>query len=133
MKKLISIWIAMAVLAFFNSVAMARDLTASEKDIVIKAVKSELIDPNGARFKWVKISPKFTFDNEKDFANYCVLVSAKNAFGKFVADKPFMVFLIWSKAEGFSATLTDKPDSSNPQGIFHICAEEGYTDFSSAK
>lgn len=131
MKNIITAVVTLVVLAFFSNAAIARDLSASEKDAVIKAVKSELIDSDSAKFKWGKIADRFT--TETDNAYYCVLVNSKNSSGKFVGYRPIKFFLIWSKVEGFAATVVNMPDPQYPRDIYKFCSEDGYKDFSSAK
>lgn len=105
--------------------AMARDLTLKEKAIIVKAVKRDLVDPESARFKWVKLAPEI---NTKDaLAWYCGLVNSKNSFGGYVGDAPFAVLVAWKNGKPMptSVVLQDHPEV--------LCSPDGITDLSSAE
>lgn len=121
MKKLIVILMVLATA--FGGTVRAQDLTESEKDAVIKAIKDELNDPDSAKFKWGEISPQFA---GKAFVNYCLLVNTKNIYGGYAGFQPYLVMLFWSDKEGFSATVGNKPNPKYLKGIYNMCDEDGY-------
>jgi hypothetical protein len=75
-----------AIVAFQASAAQAaaRPLTPAEKMIIQHGVESELLDPDGAKFRLGPDQPA-----AKGF--YCGLVNAKNAYGGYTG---FTVFFI---------------------------------------
>lgn len=67
----------------------ARDLSSAEREIVEAAVRRELRDPASAVFQHTKI---FTSNAPYKYSGkYCLLVNAKNGFGGYAGNEPFML------------------------------------------
>jgi len=126
--------------AFVISVSLAADLTNAEKTIVENSVKSELKDPESARFKSLPIpdGAKGEFKTENISAiTYCGLVNSKNSFGGYSGDVPYSVFLVRQEdSSAISAVLSiGSADWGSPssRAILETCGDAGYTNFSLAK
>lgn len=131
MKRLISIVVTALMLAA-GTEAIARDkLSQEEKLMIMKAVKKELIDPESARFKWVKLVNSVDTKSDVMVKSYCGLVNSKNSYGGYVGDRPYSVTLGWSKGK------MDKDIyvlmNSDPEITYLLCAKKGYADFSDAE
>ena len=72
-----------------------RDLSPVERSIIADAVRSELKDPESARFKW---GSPIRSEGESVGFIYCGLVTAKNSLGGYTGDEIFMVVVIVRKS-----------------------------------
>lgn len=127
MKKLM-IAVVVLVMGSVCNTAMARDvLTEKEKVIIMKAVKSELKDPESARFKWPKLAKDVDMKSDAVAINYCGLVNAKNSYGGYVGDRPFNAVLTWSKGRMDDLFVTAKIESDINIAVA-VCSDFGYAD-----
>lgn len=132
MKKLIYLISTLFfVVALAGHEAMARDtLTAKERETIEKAVKRELLDPESARFKWMRLPPGTS--TKSSSITYCGLVNSKNSYGGYVGDRPFQVVIMWSeKGTLLSEIYVFIRDDT--ERTLKICADEGYSNLSAAE
>lgn len=113
----------LALLIFGNGPTFARDLLDHEKELIVKAVKRNLLDPDSARFKWVPL--------QEEIRVYCGLVNSKNTFGGYTGDAPYIVFLFWTEQTLKGAMPlkigTAAANSTASTVVIKQCAENGYT------
>ena len=120
--------IAVAALMGVQSTALARELTPAEKEIVADAVRDRLRDPNSAMFKWGPIqSETQSFDSGEGSTTYCGYVNSRNAFGGFVGDTPYRVFLVVVDGVVAVAAMIGMGGSqSDTEVTYQLCNEDGY-------
>lgn len=72
-----------------------RDLTEAEKKLIGPALAKGLKDPDSAKFSWGKVPKQMP---PAEFY-YCGMVNAKNSYGGYVGEKPFvaMFFVLNNK------------------------------------
>jgi hypothetical protein len=79
-----------------------RDMTPAEKKFLMEALSKDLKDPGSAQFKWSQIpepaSPGGT-------VHYCATVNAKNSYGGYVGQKPFIATVNFTNNKMTSASL----------------------------
>ncbi|MCG9027337.1 hypothetical protein [Laribacter hongkongensis] len=95
----------------------ARDLTGKEKQVVIKAVKERLKDPDSAKFKFG--------DYKGDFV-YCAQVNAKNSYGGYTGFVPFQVGMLEKTGPIKNVFLFGIGDAAQESAISISCSREGY-------
>lgn len=120
--------------------ASAADLTDKEKALVRESVKAKLKDPDSARFKWLPIAGNQTEADGATMMMYCGVVNARNSFGGYVGDVPYLVALVKhlnpKDTRAVSIVIAiGKANWNSPssKAIVNTCRDKGYTDFELAK
>lgn len=125
--------IGAALLAATALGAEARELSKKERTIVETAVKSSLKDPASATFKWLPLLP-----SADPAQPYCGLVNAKNSYGGYVGDAPFLVMVVTEGGDKILHAVvigmaTGDPTDTDSQVTRSFCTDYGYGDFHLAK
>lgn len=102
------------------------DLTARNKQDIIKQVKDKLLDGESARWRWPK--------HVAAFGMYCGFVNAKNRMGAYTGFTPFMVFGgvgDGPKSTGEYAVMqstfaSDDVSDSDTAIVNKMCTDNGY-------
>ncbi|KAA1053792.1 hypothetical protein [Azospirillum argentinense] len=113
--------VSVALAAALGSAAAARELTKEEKAAISKAIQEQLKDPESIRITWEPLHSDET---------YCGTVNARNSFGGYVGDAPFIVTLkrIKGRMAPIGLDIGDPRDSvRNNKAIMDACLSEGYS------
>ena len=114
-KKIGMMLVGVSLLAAFS--VSARELTAKEKDLIAGEVKSQMKDPESARFSWQDYLGSVT---------YCFYVNGKNSYGGYTGDTPVVAIVLQDdKGALFSASTTIYGGDNRSIGQ-EICAASGY-------
>jgi hypothetical protein len=63
-----------------------RDLSQSEKDVIVHAVSLSIVNPSSAQFRWPQIA-----NTEDGSINYCGMVKAQSAFPSYSGWQAYIV------------------------------------------
>jgi len=120
--------VAVVALIGVHSTVLARELTPAEKEIVADAVRDRLRDPHSAMFKWGPIRGETkSYDSSEGSTTYCGYVNSRNAFGGFVGDTPYRVFLVFVDGVVTIAAMIGMGGSQTDTDItYELCNEDGY-------
>jgi len=128
-KVLIRTMLVVATLIGLQSTALARDLTLAEKKIVADVLRDRLRDPASAMFKWGPLqgAVKSYDDSSETSIVYCAYVNSRNAYGGFVGDTPFRVFLVLiNDVVAIAAVVGIGGSQIQTDTTYDLCAEDGY-------
>lgn len=127
-NALYGLLLAIVALYGFQTSALARDLTASEQEIVSDAIKDRLRDPASAVFKWGVLEGAVTpADDNSSSAIYCGYVNSRNAYGGFVGDTPYSTFLMFVDDTVVSAVVLGLGGARREtNAAYDFCAQNGY-------
>lgn len=102
-------------------VTKTRPLSTPEQKVVQDSVRQELKDPQSATFKMLPIN------EDGAPGTYCGMVNAKNSFGGYVGDTPFMA-TVTRRAGEVVSSFAMLPDSSQfgRTILLDMCAKKGY-------
>lgn len=111
--------LAFATYALWSNGVEARTLSNHEKQAIAAKIRKELKDPESARFMWMPLI-------ESAGSEYCGLYNAKNSYGGYAGNKPFMAFVsgIGSSFKVDSVMLPDGDDEAVAFSV--VCGEKGY-------
>ncbi len=102
--------------------ASANDVPEWVREIVTKAVKDELKDPDSAKFRWLPHQP--------GNSHYCGMVNAKNSYGGYGGFVPFLAVIPSEQIAGARAVVfaigRDDPRDFDTQFIVEQCAKHGF-------
>ncbi|ELR5933832.1 hypothetical protein ACWJQT_26090 [Klebsiella pneumoniae] len=116
MKKVI---IGTIFFSLFFGLAEARPLTREEKSVIESSVRSQLKDPDSAKFTF----PNLLEGNLTDLpGRYCGKVNAKNSYGGYSGDQWFATNVNTIK-NGKVEVYTQE---GSPLNIAEICKQGGY-------
>lgn len=115
-----------AALGLLTAQASAAGTTLSEqnKQIIARAVKDQLKDPDSAKFKWPA---------PLKFGLYCGWVNAKNSYGGYTGFQPYMVIGgvgTGSKSDGKFLIVGDVTIGSGDDDlmiVYKMCSEHGFS------
>lgn len=105
--------------SLFLGLAEARPLTSEEKSVIESSVRSQLKDPDSAKFTF----PNLLEGNLTDLpGRYCGKVNAKNSYGGYSGDQWFATNVNTIK-NGKVEVYTQE---GSPLNIAEICKQGGY-------
>ncbi len=128
-QALIGTMLVVATLIGLQSTAHARDLTLAEKAIVADVLRDRLRDPASAMFKWGSLqgAVKSYDDSSETCIVYCAYVNSRNAYGGFVGDTPFRMFLVLIDDVVTIAAVVGMGGSQiETDTTYDLCAQDGY-------
>lgn len=113
--KIGMILLCFSVLTAFN--ASGRELTAKEKSVIESVAKTQLKDPDSAKFTW---------QDYKGGEIYCAYINAKNSYGGYSGDALLLVGVkLNAKGEVISAE-TNLHQGEMRELMAPICTKAGY-------
>lgn len=113
------IFLVLILSTLFLSVVGARPLTSIEKLAIEKSVKSQLKDPESARFTFPNLLEGSLTDLP---GRYCGKVNAKNSYGGYSGDVWFATNINTLK----NGEIQVEMQEGNPLDIAEICTQGGY-------
>tara|TARA_R110002110_G_C13468395_1_gene719662 strand:- start:12561 stop:12983 length:423 start_codon:yes stop_codon:yes gene_type:complete len=127
-NTLYGLLLAIVALSGVQSSALARELTTSDQKIVADAIKDRLRDAASAMFKWGALEGVVTpADDNSSSAIYCGYVNSRNAYGGFVGDTPYGIFLMFVDDAVVSAVVLGLGGARREtNAAYQFCAQNGY-------
>lgn len=98
-----------------------RDLSSSEKKVIMAAVADNLKDPQTARYNWTKI-PARTGDSAR---NYCATVNAKSPYAAYDGKQAYIVELRLANGQIVGATMGLIAGGKDTSVVSRMCAKYG--------
>lgn len=115
--------LATAIIMGMPSIAIARDLTETERNQIIEIVKQDMRDPFTSVFEWPTANIP---ESGVDFIEYCGWVNGKNAYGAYAG---FESFTVWMVVKDNSITTIEIPSGPGSNGVPSAdknCIEGGF-------
>lgn len=114
--------LATVIIMGMPSIAIARDLTETERDQIVEIVKQDLRDPFSPVFEW----PTANIPESGDFVEYCGWVNGKNAYGAYAGFESFAVWMVTKDNEITAIIIPSGPGSNGVPSTDQICIEGGF-------
>jgi len=106
-----------AALAITSHMAVARDLSLSEKRIIEDSARQHLKDPDSAKFFW---------QDYKGGSTYCAHVNSKNSYGGYSGKALLLVGLKFDGKGKLASAETYIHEGEMKEMMSPICTKAGY-------
>jgi len=105
-----------------------REITLEEKKFLIEALSRDLKDPGSAQFRWAQIPVPST---PTGAVHYCATVNAKNSYGGYVGQKPFIAVIgfVNNKMSMAGMVALSGSDEYQDQPISALCTKYNLSPF----
>lgn len=113
MRKLILLALC-GMSALASTSVMARELSQSEKQVIIGVISSQLKDPDSAKYTW---------QDYKGGDTYCGFVNSKNSYGGYVGNTPIILEVRKNKSGVINWA---QGMVTNDSVFFPTCTDAGY-------
>lgn len=115
--------LAIVIIMGVPSIAIARDLTETERNQIIEIVKHDMRDPFTPVFEWPTASIP---ESGADFVEYCGWVNGKNAYGAYAGFESFTVWMVVKDNNISTIQIPSGPGSNGVPSTDRICIEGGF-------
>lgn len=114
-----------ALLALLIEPVLARNLDATEKQLIADAVTKDFKDPPAAQFRWLPVTGLDKQDVQSQ--TYCGMVNGKNSYGAYIGFVPFAVFLVAKNGKVIvvGPLGVGSPDNARVSVILKTCLDQG--------